>query len=517
MALRIKNAHVIDPKNRVLGQRMDVEMQDGKIVEKISSGDVEEINAGGRIVVPAGVDPHARLSSHVARLAGIYSKEWVAGNISKEYLRAGYTFAAISDVSLMDVVSTTHFFHLIKGLDAGMLLSIGSLWMLALDYQQGNADSIAATLAFFGTRLFPLGISVSRPFAPEYWHWEEENPSLQTPTKHFEVGPEKVIIESLKGAKTAGFHAKSLVELPIDNQPNTMSALKDHLTRIDPEKLPYHLVHGHLYAQDAGKVDGASLANLLSEHSWVSTDAGCGNLKENAAYATTSRAFNKASTTGMRGTFELDQDVGVGLRAWNLRNKTDAQVWISAIELLLSGSEKHLPLALSFDSPNFGLPHDFGHNLAILASKSLRDTQGPKIVGTHYSKSILKTMTTELSLEGLIQLTRVFPAEILGIEGLKGQLAPGADADVCIFNLKPEEPIGEASFTEAWVTVKGGQIVWKNNTLGPLPASKMFASKLNSEIVTDDIVKKREKWFQKYSSINMASLYLPNAEHIVKV
>ncbi len=377
--------------------------------------------------------------------------------------------------------------------------------------------SIAGTLAYFGTKLLPLGIQVSRPFAPEYWHWGEENPALQTAAKHFEVSPEKVIVESLKGAKTAGFHAKALVELPIDDQPNNLSALKDHLTRIDSDKLPYHLVHGHLYAQDAGKVDGASLANLLSEHKWVSTDAGCGNLKEHAVYATTSRAFNKTSTNGMQGTFELDQDVGIGVRVWNLRNKTEALVWISAIETLLSGGEKHIPLALSFDSPNFGLPHDFGHSLAMLASKSLRDSQGPKIVGSLYNQSILKTMTSELSLEDLIQLTRVFPARILGIESLKGHLAPGADADVCILNLKPGEPISESSFTEAWVTIKSGQIAWKNNTLGPLPPSKIFASNINSEIVTDDLVKKREKWFQKYSSINMASLYLPNAEHIVKV
>ncbi len=507
----------MDPKNRVLGQHMDVEMQDGKIVEKITGGDVEEIDAGGRIVVPAGIDPHARLGSNVARFAGIYSKDWVAGTISKEYLRAGYTFAASSDVSLMDVVSTAHFLHLIKGLDSGILLSVGSLWMLALDYQQGNTDNIAGTLAYFGTKLLPLSIQVSRPFAPEYWHWADDNPSLQTSAKHFEVSPEKVILESLKGAKIAGFHAKSLVELPIDNQSNNLSALKDHLTRIDPEKLPYHLVQGNLYAQDAGKVDGLSLANLLSEHSWVSADAGCGNLKENALYATTTRAFSKTSTAGLRGTFELEQDLGVGLHAWNPRNKEEAHTWISAIELLLSGGEKHLPIALSFDSPNFGLPHDFGYSLAILANKSLRDTQGPKLVGAHYNKSILKTMTAELNLESIIQLTRVVPANILGIEAVKGHCAIGADADVCIFNLKPGEPVGEASFVEAWATVKGGRIVWKNNTLSSLPSSKIFASKINSEIVTDDLVKKREKWFQKYSSINMASLYLPNTEHIVKV
>ncbi len=517
MALRIKNAHVIDPKNNVLGQRMDLEMQDGKIVEKIAGKEVQEIDAGGRIVVAGGIDPHARLGSHVARLAGIYSKDWVAGSISREYLQAGYTFAANADVSLSDGCSTAHFLHQIKGVDSGMILSVGSLWMLALDYMQGNTNSIASTLAFFSTRLFPLAIQVSHPYAPEYWHWADENPALQTAAKHFEVNPEKVIVESLKGAKKAGFRAKCFVELPIDNQSENLPVLKTHLSRLDPEKLPYHLVHGHLYAQDTGRDDGASLANLLSEHSWVSADAGCGNLTKDKVFATTSRAFNKASTTIMQGTFELDQDMSVGLRAWNLRNKEDAQIWTSALELLLSGGERNLSLALSLDSPNFGLPHQFGSILANLASKSLRDKQAPAIVGSNYNKSHLKTMTTELHLEELVRLTRINPARILGIDAIKGHLAPGADADVCIFNLKPGDPIGETAFTESWVTVKGGQIVWQNKTLGPLPPSKIIASNINPETVTKDIVEKREKWYQKYSSINMASLHLPNADQIVRV
>ena len=517
MPLRIKNARVLDPKNKILGQRADVEMQGGKIVEKITGGDVEELDAGGRFVVPAGIDPHAHLASNVARFAGIYSKEWTSKTISEEYLRAGYTFAASADVSLFDVLSTSHFLRQIKGVDSGILLSAGSLWMLALDFQQGNTDNIAATLAYFGAKLLPLAIHVSRPFSSEYWHWGDENASLQTPVKHFEVPPEKVIIETLKAAKRAGFSAKSLVELPHDNQTSSFAALKDHLTRIDSERLPYHLIQGQCHAQVADTTGGAPLATLLSEHPWLSMDAGCGAQTGQTLFATTSRTLGHKSIARMRGTFELDQDIGVGLRAWNLQNSEEARLWIGAIEFLLSAGERHLPAAISFDAPNFGMPRDFGQILTLLASRSFREKQAKTIVGQIFNKSALKTMATELRLEDLIQMTRVTPAKVLGIDAMKGHLAPGADADACILDLKPDDPIREASLSRAWVTIKSGQIVLKNDTLHQLPPSKFFASKINSDIVTEDVVQKREKWFQKYSSINMASLLVPPTDQLVKV
>jgi formylmethanofuran dehydrogenase subunit A len=48
---------VYDPANRIDGERMDIFVRDGKIVEKVT-GDFEQIDASGMIVMAGGVDIH---------------------------------------------------------------------------------------------------------------------------------------------------------------------------------------------------------------------------------------------------------------------------------------------------------------------------------------------------------------------------------------------------------------------------------------------------------------------------
>lgn len=55
--IAIKNGFVYDPANRIDGERMDIFVRDGKIVEKVT-GDFEQIDASGMIVMAGGVDIH---------------------------------------------------------------------------------------------------------------------------------------------------------------------------------------------------------------------------------------------------------------------------------------------------------------------------------------------------------------------------------------------------------------------------------------------------------------------------
>mgnify|MGYP001094048566 CR=1 FL=1 len=55
--IAIKNGYVYDPASRIDGDKMDIFVRDGKIVEKLS-GDFEQIDASGMIVMAGGVDIH---------------------------------------------------------------------------------------------------------------------------------------------------------------------------------------------------------------------------------------------------------------------------------------------------------------------------------------------------------------------------------------------------------------------------------------------------------------------------
>jgi formylmethanofuran dehydrogenase subunit A len=54
----VKNGFVFDPVNKIDGERMDIFVRGGKIVEKLNGEIFQEIDASGMVVMAGGVDIH---------------------------------------------------------------------------------------------------------------------------------------------------------------------------------------------------------------------------------------------------------------------------------------------------------------------------------------------------------------------------------------------------------------------------------------------------------------------------
>src|SRR2546426_6877536 len=76
-------------------------------------------------------------------------------------------------------------------------------------------------------------------------------------------------------------------------------------------------------------------------------------------------------------------------------------------------------------------------------------------------RSSLAGLSREYSLEEIAILTRAGPARALGLER-KGHLAPGADADVVLYN--PSADV-EAMFASPVAVVKGGVVVARDGEI----------------------------------------------------
>ncbi len=70
----LKNGIVYDPANEVNGEKMDVMFKDGLIVDNVSA-DAKVLDVTDKIVMPAGVDPHAHVAGPKLVVGRLYRPE----------------------------------------------------------------------------------------------------------------------------------------------------------------------------------------------------------------------------------------------------------------------------------------------------------------------------------------------------------------------------------------------------------------------------------------------------------
>ncbi|MCK4282242.1 MAG: formylmethanofuran dehydrogenase subunit A, partial [Candidatus Lokiarchaeota archaeon] len=143
--LIIKNGIVFDPINNISGEKKDLLIESGKIVEKFrhtNSKDTKSIDANGKTVIPGAIDIHTHIASQQTnniRLLGSKNKDFLQfwngltlDYLTKEYLKKGYTFIVEANVFPSLAKQTIFNFGQIPILDKAMLINASNLWPLEL-------------------------------------------------------------------------------------------------------------------------------------------------------------------------------------------------------------------------------------------------------------------------------------------------------------------------------------------------------------------------------------------------
>src|SRR3989337_793366 len=162
MELLIKNGAVYDPKNGIKGDKTDISIKDGKIVDKVSSR-ATVIDANGRLVMPGGVDAHSHKAGAI--------------------MKARHTHEELEEIPIID---------------KGALTLFGSNWPTMDFVREKDMDKLAAYVAWGLLASRGYGIKVVNPGGGEMWGFGKNVTGLDDVVPNFDVTPQDIIVSLMK-------------------------------------------------------------------------------------------------------------------------------------------------------------------------------------------------------------------------------------------------------------------------------------------------------------------------------
>ena len=167
--LLIKNGFVYDPLNGVNGDKMDIAIKDGKIVDKTGSKRKKIIDASGMIVMPGGVDIHSHIAGPKVNAGRLLRPEdhFKDVEVKTKITRAGvgrsipstfttgYRYARMGYTTVMDPamppLMARHEHEELNDtpiIDKGAFPLLNDSWFVLESLQKGNIEQAAAYVAW---------------------------------------------------------------------------------------------------------------------------------------------------------------------------------------------------------------------------------------------------------------------------------------------------------------------------------------------------------------------------------
>ncbi len=550
-SLIVKNGFVYDPINGINGEKMDIAIQDGKIVKDVDEKTAKIVDASGLTVMAGGVDLHSHIAGAEVNLARTMRPEdhykdfesktaATRGGVGRtvpsvyttgyRYSRMGYTTVFNPSMACFKAKHAHEEMNEMPGLDKGTYPLLGDWWFSLDAMQRGNLDECAQYIAWMMNAVKGYAIKVVNPGGLEAWGYGRNMRDIDDEVPGYDLTPRDIIRNLVKVNKmlnlphTIHLHTNKLGQP--GNYANTLETMKA-LEDLSPDGKPVaHITHIHysgLKGDGWMNITGASeeIAHYMNNHTHITLDMG-------------QVVFTDVTTMTADGPFQLtlsqlsghkwaNTDVeaettgGIVPFTYRKNNYVNAIQWANGLEtaLLIKDPWK---IFMTTDHPNGGPFTAYPKVLAWLYSKKARDATQKKTNGKSKKKSILASIDRELSLYELAIMTRAGPSKALNLKN-KGHLGVGADGDVAIFNINPEKldiakkfRTARKAFAHAAYTIKAGQIIAKDGeVLQHVDGKTMWADvTMNSPLeITDDVRKK----FKEYYSIEFEN-YPVDANYI---
>jgi len=560
-SLIIKNGLVYDPLHDVDGEKKDIHIKDGVIVDKVN-GDAKVIDASGMVIMPGGVDMHTHIAGTKVNAGRSFRPDdkleafnekrtkltrsgtgwsvpstWVTGY---RYARLGYTTVVEPAMPLLKARHTHEEFLDIPILDKAAIPLLGNNWFVMEYVKEKNYEKLAAYVAWVLKVTKGYGIKIVNPGGVENWTWGKNVNSLDDYVFHFEVTPREIveslttINEKLKLPHSIHVHANNLGHP--GNKEHTLETFKA------VEKIPskkgresnFHLTHCQFNAYggtnwgdfESGAPD---IAEYLDNHKNVTIDTG--QVVFGKAATTTMTADGpwefalhhlggtsawgaKPGVKWINGQVEGESGSGIVPYLFNPKVAVNAIQWAIGLELTLL-TKNPWQVLFTTDHPNGGPFTSYPQIIRWLMDKKSRDDVLLNVCSKKASeKTQLKDIDRELTLNEICIISRAGTARCLGMSD-RGHLGLGAIGDVAVYNLDMEKADGQAiekAFSLAAYTIKGGQIVVKDGEITATPTGTTICAEgsVKDEVMESMLEDVKAHWRDHYS-INFANYAVQDA------
>ena len=538
--LWIKNGIVIDPKNGIEGEKMDIFVKEGKIVEEseVKKEECKVIDASNKLVVAGGVEMHSHIAGSkintgrsmrpeemrvVRNVAGKFRAVvgrvlLTAPGIGYEYAKMGYTTAVEAASPPIGSPHTHEELDAIPILDKAALPVFGNWHFVFKFISEKDQEKLQAFIAWAIERTKGYGVKIVNPGGVEKWMYGSNVRTLDDEVPIYGVTPREIITEVVK--------ANEALNLPhcVHIHCNNLGVPGNYETTIETMKLVsgmknenrpvLHVTHVQFNAYAGSSWRDVSsgaeeIAKYVNKADNITIDMGQPIFGH--ATAMTGDApfqFTLHKLIGARWSnkdTEIEGGAGIVPIVYLPKNPVHALQWAIGLELgLLIDSDK---VVISTDWPNGGPFTEYPYIMAMLMSKRMREKELERVSPYVQKASSLPAIDTEKTLYEVIKMSRSLPAKILGMEN-KGHLGVGADADIAIYNINPNEvdPSAEydlvnKAFRKPAYTIKDGEIVVKDGELVAETWGRTFWVDATKKVSIEAIEADLDEYFQNYYTV----------------
>jgi formylmethanofuran dehydrogenase subunit A len=541
----LKNGTVYDPANNVNGEKMDIHIKDGKVVEN-AGRTAKKINCQKKTVMPGAVEIHSHIAGGKVNCARLLRPEDHVKKVMAKtkltragsgfstpstfmtgylYSKLGYTTAMTAAMVPLTARHTHEELEDTPMLDKGAYTLMDGNWFLMRYLKDGDFDKAAAYTAWLLKVTKGMVIKLTNPGGTEAWGWGKNCKSLDDPVPYFDITPREIIRgmvevnEMLDLPHSVHLHANNLGRL--GNYETTIDTLEVPKGTKNKERQILHATHVqfHSYGGDSWKnfeSEAESVAKAVNKSDTAIIDTGNVTLDNTTTMtADGPMEYYLQSLTHlkwMNRDVELETAPGITPFVYSPKMPTAAIQWAIGLELGLLIKDPWKVL-MTTDHPNGGPFTRYPSIIAWLMSKPYRDEMVEKINKAAGKRSSISGIEREYDFNEIAVITRAGQARSLGLSETKGHLGIGADGDVAVYDIDPAniDPGRqfkeiEKAFSATAYTIKGGEIVVKDGEIAKVVYGKTFwANSQVDEKLADEVLSDVEYNFKRYYSVNLAN------------